>query len=140
MFCRARAVQLHRDRDRFEQEGVALAVIGQGEPEHAAEFRREQGLELRLLVDPDRRAYKAAGAKLAVFSELLGPRMMWKGLKRARSAGVSQGRTIGHPAQVGGVLVVARDGSIPWSQMSRDPDDIPWNEDVLRAARRAESH
>lgn len=130
-------MQLHRDRDRFDRDGVALAVIGQGEPESAAEFRHQHSLDLRLLVDSDRRSYKAAGAKLAIFSELLGPRMMWKGLKRARSAGVSQGKTIGHPAQVGGVLVVAPDGSIPWSHMSRDPDDIPSNDDVLRAARAA---
>lgn len=134
MFCRAHAVQLHRDRERFEAAGVALAVIGQGDPENAAQFRREQGIELRLLVDPDRRSYEAAGAKLAVVTELLGPRMMWKGLRRARSTGVSQGKTIGHPAQVGGVLVIAPDGSIPWSHMSRDPDDIPSNDEVLAAA------
>jgi peroxiredoxin len=139
MFCRAHAVQLHRDRQRFADEGVALAVIGQGEPENAAEFRREHDLDLRLLVDRDRRSYKAAGAKLAIFSELLGPKTMWKGLKRARSAGVSQGKTIGHPAQVGGVLVVAPDGAIPWSHMSRDPDDIPSNDEVLAAARQAQT-
>lgn len=137
MFCRAHAVQLHRERERFEEAGVALAVIGQGEPENAADFRREQAIALRLLVDPDRRSYKAAGAKLAVVTELLGPQMMWKGLKRARATGVSQGRTIGHPAQVGGVLVVAPDGSIPWARMSRDPDDIPCNDEVLVAARGA---
>jgi peroxiredoxin len=128
-------VQLHRDRHRFQAAGVRLVVVGQGEPENARDFRREQGIDLDLLVDPDRRSYKAAGAKLAVFSELLGPRLMWRGLKRARAVGVSQGKTIGHPAQAGGVLVVAPDGSIPWSHMSRDAGDIPSNDDVLRAAR-----
>jgi prostamide/prostaglandin F2alpha synthase len=130
-------VQLHRDRHRFQAAGVRLVVVGQGEPENARDFRREQGIDLDLLVDPDRRSYKAAGAKLAVFSELLGPRLMWRGLKRARAVGVSQGKTIGHPAQAGGVLVVAPDGSIPWSHMSRDAGDIPSNDDVLRAARRS---
>ena len=130
-------MQLHRDRHRFEREGVRLAVIGQGEPENARAFRTEYAIDLRLLVDPDRGSYKAAGAKLAVFSELLGPRLMWRGLKRARAAGVAQGKTIGHPAQVGGVLVVAPDGSIPWAHMSRDAGDIPANDEVLAAARAA---
>jgi len=130
-------VQLHRGRQRFEEAGVRLAVIGQGEPEDAAAFREEQGIDLRLLVDPDRRSYRAAGAKLAVFSELLGPRLMWRGLKRARAVGVSQGKTIGHPAQAGGVLVVARDWSIRWAHMSRDAGDIPSNEEVIAAARAA---
>ena len=130
-------MQLHRDRHRFEREGVRLAVIGQGEPENARAFRTEHAIDLRLLVDPDRRSYKAAGAKLAVFSELLGPRLMWRGLKRARAVGVAQSKTIGHPAQAGGVLVVAPDGSIPWAHMSRDAGDIPANEEVLAAARGA---
>jgi hypothetical protein len=134
MFCRLHAVQLHRDRERFERAGVRLAVIGQGEPEDAARFRREQGIELQLLVDPDRRSYKAAGAKLAAVSELLGPRVMWNGLKRARATGVSQGKVIGHPAQAGGALVVAPDGSIPWAHMSRDASDLPSNDDLLTAA------
>jgi peroxiredoxin len=128
-------VQLHRDRHRFEAAGVRLAVIGQGKPEDAAAFREKQGVDVRLLVDPDRRSYKVAGAKLAVFSELLGPRLMWRGLRRARAVGVSQGKTIGHPAQAGGVLVVAPDGSIPWAHMSRDAGDVPSNDEVLDAAR-----
>ena len=45
----------------------------------------EDGTDLDLLIDSDRPSYKAAGAKLAVVSELLGPRLMWRGLKRARA-------------------------------------------------------
>src|SRR5215212_4729437 len=95
----------------------------------------EDGTDLDRLVDSDRPSYKAAGAKLAVFSELLGPRLMWRGLKRARAVGVSQRKTIEHPAQAGGVLVVACDGSIPWAHMSRDAGDVPSNDEVLDAAR-----
>ena len=116
---------------------MRLVVIGQGEPETARDFRREQGIDRDLLVDRDRRSYEAAGAKLAVFSELLGPRLMWRRLKRARAVGVSQGKTIGRLAQAGSVLLFAPDGSISWSHMSRDAGDIPSNDAVLQAPRAA---
>jgi len=130
-------VQLHRDRDKFEQAGANLVVIGQGSPRQAARFRDTQHLELPLLVDPNRRSYRAAGAKVATLSELVGPRVLVKGALRGARAGVHQGKTIGHPAQLGGVLVVSTDGSVTWSHMSDDASDNPPNEEVLDAVRRA---
>jgi hypothetical protein len=131
-------VQLHRDRDKFEAAGARLVVIGQGTPAHAQHFLREQHVEgLTLLVDPERKTYKAAGAKVATFNELLGPKVVAKGLKRSLSDGVHQGRTVGHPAQLGGVLVVARDGSVVWAYMSDDAGDVPPNEPVIEAAKSA---
>ena len=139
MFCREHALQLQRDREEFEAAGVELAVIGQGTPANAAHFRREYDLDLRLLVDPDRRAYAAAGAKVATFSELLGPRVMAKGIRRAAKAGVRQGKTVGHPAQLGGVLVIAPGGEVVYAHLADDASDNPPNEQVLAAARSAVS-
>lgn len=132
-------MQLHRDRDEFEAAGVELAVIGQGTPAHARAFQEDHGLDFRLLVDPDRKTYEAAGAKAASVTELLGPRVALKGLKAVVGERVVQGRTIGHPAQLGGVLVVAPGGEVVWSHLANDAGDNPPNDEVLAAARKAAS-
>jgi hypothetical protein len=130
-------VQLHRDRDAFEEAGVELAVIGQGTPRHAKAFAEDQGLDLTLLVDPDRKTYEAAGAKMASVGELFSPRVALRGLRAVAKERVVQGRTIGHPAQLGGVLVVAPDGEVAWSHLANDAGDNAPNEVVLDAARKA---
>lgn len=132
-------MQLHRDREEFETAGVRLAVVGQGRPEHAAHFRETQGVDLPMLVDTERRAYEAAGTKIATFGELLGPGVVLRGIRRGLKSGVRQGRTIGHPAQLGGVMIVKPDGTVPYVHLADDASDNPPNADVLEAARRAAS-
>jgi hypothetical protein len=132
-------VQLHRARSEFEAAGVPLVLIGQATPHHAADFRRSQGIELPVLVDKARASYRAAGAKVATMGELLGPTSVRKGATRSlRSGGrIHQGRTIGHPAQLGGAMVVAADGRVAWSHMSEDASDNATLEEILAAAREA---
>jgi peroxiredoxin len=132
-------VQLHGARSEFEAAGVPLVLIGQATPRDAADFRRSQGIELPVLVDRKRVSYKAAGAKVGTMGELLGPTSLRKGVARSlRSAGrIHQGRTIGHPAQLGGAMVVAADGRIAWSHMSEDASDNAPPEEILAAAREA---
>jgi hypothetical protein len=132
-------VQLHRAQHEFEAAGARLVVVGQGTPAHAADFRRRQKVgDLLLLVDTDREAYRLAGTRRASLAELLGPKVALKGLKTTLR-GHPQGPTFGggDPAQLGGVLVVAPDGSIPWGHLSEDASDNPPVEDVLAAARAA---
>jgi hypothetical protein len=88
-------------------------------------------------VDPDRKTYKAAGAKVATVGELLGPRVALKGLRAMVGERVVQGKTIGHPAQLGGVLVIAPGGKVTWAHLADDAGDNPPNADVLEAARDA---
>jgi peroxiredoxin len=131
-------VQLHRDRERFDAAGARLVVIGQGTPAHAQHFREQFDLEgLEVLVDPDRAAYKAAGAKVGSLSELLGPRSVLSGIKRAASERMVQGRTQGHPAQLGGVLVIAPGGEVAWAHLAENAADNPPNDEVLEAVRAA---
>jgi AhpC/TSA antioxidant enzyme len=128
-------VQLHRARDEIEGSGARLAVIGQGTPAHAADFRRSQHVDLPLLVDTDRRAYAIAGTRKATFGELLGPKVLARGLRRSLASRVHQGSFAGgDPAQLGGVLIVAPDGSIPWAHLSQDASDNPPVAEVIAAA------
>jgi peroxiredoxin len=130
-------VQLHRAREEFEAANVALVLIGQATPRHAARFRKMMGIELPVLADKDRESYKAAGAKVASFGELLGPKSVAKGLTRAARSGgrIHQGRTIGHPAQLGGAMIIAPDGTVGFAHMSEDASDNASPEELLEAAR-----
>jgi hypothetical protein len=88
-------------------------------------------------VDPDRAAYKLAGTKVATMSELIGPRSVAAGLKRAATERVVQGAVKGHPAQLGGVLVVAPGGKVAWSHIAENAADNPPNDRVLDAVKDA---
>ena len=129
---------MNRAREDFEAAGVGLVLIGQATPRHAAHFRRKFELEIPVLADEKRESYRAAGAKVATMGELLGPRSVSKGVGHAvRSRGtVRQGRMIGHPAQLGGAIVVTPDGRVCWSHMADDASDNAANEELLEAARR----
>jgi len=132
-------VQLHRDRAEFERATVELVAIGNGTVEQAAAFVRSQGLDgLRLVVDPERRVYEAAGARVGTLSQLVGPRVMLAGARLAAGgSGARQGQVIGHAAQLGGVLIVAPDGSVPYAHLAENAADLAPEEEVLEAAHKA---
>lgn len=124
---------MDRARDQFEAAGVNLVLIGQLTPRHAGHFRRRQQIELPVLADAGRASYKAAGAKVATFSELLGPSVIAKGLRTARQTGQRQGKTLGHPAQLGGAMLIAPGGEVVWSHMADDAGDNASPDEILAA-------
>ena len=128
-------MQLHHARGDFQDAGARLVLIGQVSPRHATHFRRRLGLDVPVLADERRASYKAAGAKVATMGELLGPKLIAKGAVTTAKTGRVQGRTIGHPAQLGGVLVIAPDGRVTWSHMSQDASDNASTEEILEAVR-----
>jgi hypothetical protein len=124
---------LDRAREQFEAAGANLVLIGQLTPRHAAHFRRRQKIELPVLADEDRASYKAVGAKVGKVGDLLGPKVVAKGALTTLRTGKLQGRTLGHPAQLGGAIVVAPDGRVVWSQMAKDASDNASPEEILTA-------
>ena len=128
---------MNRDRDRFAEAGARLVLVGQGTPANAARFRAQFEIDLDLLVDTDRLAYEAAGTKLATLSELLAPRLVAQALRRGRKSGVHQGAIQGHPAQLGGLMLVTPGGDVPWLHLSGDASDYPPNAEAIGAVRAA---
>lgn len=124
-FCRDQAVGLHAVARDLERVGAPLTLIGQGTPGNAAAFREQFSLTVDVLVDTDRLAYRAAGARRGSLSQLLGPRVLARGVSRALRSGVAQGRTVGHPAQLGGLLLIRPGGEVAWSHLSGDASDYP---------------
>ena len=128
---------MDRAREQFDAAGANLVLIGQLTPRHAAHFRRRQKIELPVLADEDRTSYKAVGAKVGNLGDLLGPKVVAKGALTSLRTGKLQGRTIGHPAQLGGAIVVTPDGEIAWSHMAKDASDNASPDEILAALRRA---
>ena len=109
-------------------------LIGRATPRHAAHFRRRLGIELPVLADERRRSYAAAGAKIATARELLGPKVLARGLRPMLSSKTHQGRPVGNVAQLAGALVVAPGGALAFEQMARDASDNVSAEVLLAAA------
>jgi hypothetical protein len=69
--------------------------------------------------------------------ELLGPSVVAKGFLTTARTGRMQTKTVGHPAQLGGAMVITADGRVVWSHMSQDASDNAEPEDILEAVRGA---
>ena len=128
-------MQLHRAREQFAAAGVSLVLIGQLTPRHAAHFRRRQHIELPVLADESRASYKAAGAKVATVGELLGPKVVARSFAATATTGRVQSKTLGHPAQLGGAMLIAPDGTVAWSHTAQDASDNASPEEILEAVR-----
>lgn len=130
-------MQLHRAKAQFEQAGATLVLIGQATPRQAAHFRRRQGIQLPVLADEERVSYRAAGAKMGSVVDLFNPMVVAKGAVTGLREKTIQTRTIGDANQLGGALVIAPDGRITWSHMSKDAGDNAAPDEILAAVREA---
>jgi hypothetical protein len=126
---------LDRAREQLAAAGAEAVLIGQATPRHAAHFRRRQRIELPVLADEKRDSYKAAGAKMATASELLGPKVIAKGALTTVRYRAFQSRPVGHPAQLGGALLIRPGGEVAWSHMSQDASDNAEPREILAALR-----
>ncbi len=108
-------------------------LIGQAKPADAARFRTQFGIELPVLVDGPRTTYKLIGARMAGVGGLLGPKVVIRGAITLLSGRVRQGKTIGHPAQLGAALVIAPDGELLFEHRARDASDNAAPEQMLAA-------
>jgi dehydrogenase/reductase SDR family protein 12 len=121
-----------RDRiDEIHARGAELVIVGNGAPHFAAAFREDYQLDCPLLVDPELRAYRAAGLRRGRV-EALSPRLPWNAL-RALRAGSRQGAIEGDLWQLGGVFAIRRDGELAYRYVSREAGDHPRVDDIVAA-------
>jgi hypothetical protein len=114
--------------------GAELVVVGNGRPEHAADFRDEQGIDFPLYVDPELGAYAAAGLRRGMLDTLGGGTLQaaWRALR----SGARQGATRGDPWQLGGAFVIEPGGRVRFRHVCRDAADHPPLPRILRALAR----
>ena len=70
--CGVMRSELLRDEwDGFVSNGIRPVIIGQGEPERAAAYKVEHGLEATILCDPDHDLYRAYGIGHWQFQQIM---------------------------------------------------------------------
>lgn len=115
----------------IRRRGAELIIVGNGQPEHAIDFRDTEHVELPLYVDPELRAYAAAGLKRGLRSSL-SPGVILRGV-RALVEGKRQGATMGDPWQQGGVFIIRPGNRVDFAYISEEAGDHPSVEAILSA-------
>ena len=128
-------MQLRDDRERFEEAGAVIVLIGLGTPDRAAWFCRDKSIPFACLADPDQVAYQAYDLRTAGLSEILRAenglkylRLQVKTETRQRTA--KRGEDV---LQLGGTFVVDTGGVIRYAHRNRHTGDNPPNDEVLEA-------
>jgi len=116
--------------DEIERRSVTLVVIGNGQPEHARAFRKDEGIPFALWVDPEMEAYRAAGLRRGV-TKTLSARSVGHAV-RALRGGHRQQKVQGDPWQLGGTFVITPEGESIYEQVSREAGDHAPLEEVLQ--------
>jgi peroxiredoxin len=112
--CLSLMAQLVEGQARLAAAGLAVAVVTQGTAEATAEFARERAPGLRLLADPERKAYEAYGLERgSLYQVLLSPKV-WQGVARSRQRGIKPqmpppGQDV---RQLSGTFVIGPDGRV----------------------------
>lgn len=119
--------------ERFHRAGAALAAVGLGDRQYARRFREETGIGFPLLVDEERRAYRAAGLRKASLLHVLRPENA-RARARAKAAGHRQRRLGKDPFQLGASFVFAPGNVDLYAHLSETFGDNAPVEDLLAAA------
>jgi hypothetical protein len=126
---------VHREREAFEKLGARAVVIGHSSLRYAKAFVDETKIELPVYVDEKRAIYQALEFKRPLLA-FLAPRV-FKRAAEARREGFTQPGVHGDAFQLGGVVLLMPDGSMPYKYSSRFPGDHPKIEDLKAEVRKA---
>ncbi len=126
---------MHREREAFKKLGAQAVVIGHSSLRYARAFVDETRIELPVFVDEKREVYKAFHFKRPLLS-FLTPKV-FKRAAEARKEGFTQPGVHGDAFQLGGVVLLMPDGSMPYTYASQFAGDHPKLEDLKTAVRTA---
>jgi len=123
---------LRAHEQEFRSKGANLAAIGLGDVNYAKAFREETGITFPLLIDAEKKAYRAAELKKANLLHLLrGDNAAAR--KRAKAGGFQQKQLGENPFQLGGSFVFVPGDLDKYIHVSQTFGDNAAIEDLLKA-------
>jgi AhpC/TSA antioxidant enzyme len=128
---------VQRDLAAFEERGANVVAIGQGTGGEAARVAAARGVRYPVLGDPGKAAYRTLGLGRSGWFGLLvqpfleDPGSALRNLREADLAASASPRS--DVKQLGGVVIVDREGIVRYLHRSRTTTDVPPNATLLAA-------
>jgi peroxiredoxin len=127
-------VQLRDDRERFEEAGAAITLVGLGPHTRAALFCDDKHVPFECLSDPTQEAYRAYGLERGRTSQIFSPRIYLRYARALLTSDVDVAKASGDDwRQMPGTFVIDRGGVVRFAHRNRDVADNPSNDAVLEA-------
>jgi peroxiredoxin len=127
-------VQLRDDRDRFDEAGATITLIGLGPHTRAQLFCDDRHVPFECLSDPAQDAYRAYGLERGTNSQLFGPQLLVRYARALLRRDVESAKLSGDDyRQMPGTFVINRSGVIRYAHRNRDVADNPPNDAVLES-------
>jgi hypothetical protein len=123
---------LREHQQQFRSKGANLAAIGLGDVNYARIFREETGITFPLLIDAERKAYRAVELKKANLLHLL-RKDNAAARNRAKAGGFQQKKLGENPFQLGGSFVFAPGNVDKFVHVSKTFGDNAAMADLLAA-------
>lgn len=124
-FCREALADLAAQRREIERNGARLVLVHMGSEEQGARFFARYGLsETPRVSDPDRALYRAFGLPRGTFSDVIGPKVWWRGFQAGVLGRHGVGKMIGDGFQMPGVFLLFH-GEIVRSYRHQSAGDRP---------------
>lgn len=130
--CRAHAVQIWQDREKYEKNGTKIVFIGNGNYQYIQYFKEDLKIVgATIYTDPTLESFQAIGFKRG-FLAALGPRSLANGLKLFTQGHkqIITTKNTGDHWQLGGVIVVKSNGVVAYHYISQALGDFPPENDV----------
>ena len=130
MSCREHLTQLRQYEEELEKKGVAVCVVTFDADFMARAYVEQTGLKWPLLIDTERKLYRAFSLIKGSWWSIINPVSIWKYLslmfrgQRVQKSGEDF-------RQMGGDVLIDPDGHIQLHYVSHDPHDRPAVEDIL---------
>ena len=128
---------MREHEESFRAAGARIAAVGLGDRNYARQFRDEAGIQFPLLIDEERRTYRAAGLRSANLLHIF-RRVNAEARTRARSGGHRQRRLGRNPFQLGGTFVFGPGNVDLYCHVSETFGDNASPKDLLQAVHRQE--
>ena len=122
--------------EEINRAGASIAAVGLGDRHYAAAFKEETGITFPLLIDEERKTYRAAGLKVGSLLHLLRTDNA-AARSRAKTAGHRQHRLGKNPFQLGGSFVFGPGDVDHFAHFSETFGDSASPADLLAAVRQA---
>lgn len=130
-FCRESLVELSKIRDEFERQNVKIILVHMSRSAYAREVLKIYDLhDVDHISDPEQELYRQYGLKRGKWWQLLGLKVMWRGMVAGIMKGHLPGKAVADPYQMPGVFVLQKNKVIS-SFIHRYASDRPRYRELL---------